>query len=244
MFSFIHKSLPWIIIVMMLMLLTIMLFYTDTLSFPSNKVSDGIVAVISAVIGVLITIAVTAILLNQQTEAKVTIDRSMKQFEKKQEAYYTFVSHIERILTMMLERNFKGNETMSYDKSTSLVELIFQFGYLKMHMSNDSFHKIMQRTASILERYRRLSFSYKYQKEIVEGKKSHSQEINRKLYLLSTGTSEDLMVICQLLNESLYGAEAISKYDYGIIMKDFSDLCASCGINAHGAQETINDNQS
>lgn len=239
MFSFFNKSLPWIIIVTILLLLTIMLFYTDTLSFPSEKVADGIVAVISAVIGVLITIAVTAILLNQQTEAKVDLDRNMKQFEKKQETYYAFVSRLEKILKMLLERNFKGNETKSYDKTTSLVELIFQFGYLRMHMNNETFHEIMQCTASMLARYRTLNFSTAYQKEIVEDKKSHSKEINRKLFLLSSGISADLMKICRLLNENLYLDKSSSDYNEKIEISDFSNLFISCGINAQGAQETI-----
>ena len=91
---FINRSaISWSVILIMVMLLSLVIVYADSLSIPSEKTSDGVVAILSAFVGMLITIAVTAILLNRQTEVESSKERHMRQFEKKQETYYAF-SHV------------------------------------------------------------------------------------------------------------------------------------------------------
>lgn len=58
----------WSIILTVVILLSLVFVYAEKSSLPSNNFADGVVAIISDFVGILITIAVTAILLSTQSE--------------------------------------------------------------------------------------------------------------------------------------------------------------------------------
>lgn len=100
----------WSIILTVVILLSLVIVYAEKFSLPSNKVADGVVAIISAFVGILITIAVTAILLSTQSEMDSLTDRNVKQFEKKQETYYVFLEKLGETVRLLTERCLRGND--------------------------------------------------------------------------------------------------------------------------------------
>lgn len=213
----------------MVALLSLIIIYTDSFSLPSEKISDGVVAILSAFIGILVTIAVTAILLNTQTEAESSKERSMKQFEKKQETYYAFLDELGNIIVTLLDRSLRGNDKMAYENATSLAQLIFQFSYLRMHMEDETFLKIIAYTSNILNKYRETRIRDVYQDEIVQNKHHSSEEVNGRLFKLSAGLSEDLFSISSILNSDLYQTKYLSGSDYKI-ENEIRRLLNSCGL--------------
>lgn len=227
---FISKNtISWGVILTMVILLSLIIIYTDSFSLPSEKISDGIVAILSAFVGILITIAVTAVLLNTQTEAESSKEKNMKQFEKKQETYYAFLEELEDIVITLFNRNLRGNDKMAYENVTSLATLIFQFGYLRMHMEDEKFLKIMTYTSNIFSKYREMKIRDVYQREIIQNKHQKSEEFNNKLFCLLTGLSEDLFSISSILNSDLYQAKDQTKSNDKIKEK-VQQLLNDCGL--------------
>lgn len=223
------NTVSWGIILLMVVLLSLIIIYTDSFSLPSEKISDGVVAILSAFVGILITIAVTAILLNTQTEAESSKERNMKQFEKKQETYYAFLDELENIIVTLLNRSLKGNDKMAYENVTSLAQLIFQFSYLRMHMEDETFLKVIACTSNILNKYRKTRIRDIYQNEIVQNKHHSSEEVNDRLFNLSAGLSEDLFSISAILNSDLYPTKQQSESD-NKIENEIRRLLNSCGL--------------
>lgn len=139
----------WSIILTVVILLSLVIVYAEKFSLPSNKVADGVVAIISAFVGILITIAVTAILLSTQSEMDSLTDRNVKQFEKKQETYYVFLEKLGETVRLLTERCLRGNDA-NYGNITSLEEVIFQFGYLRIHMDDVTFQKVISNTSEMI----------------------------------------------------------------------------------------------
>lgn len=227
---FISKNtFSWGVILMMVILLSLIIIYTDSFALPSEKISDGVVAILSAFVGILITVAVTAVLLNTQTEAESSKEKGMKQFEKKQDIYYDFLEELENIVTTLLERSSKGNDKMAYENVTSLANLVFRLGHLRIHMQDENFKKVIVHTSNIFKKYREMNIREVYQTEIIQNKHKGSVEINDKLFCLFTGLSEELFAISSLLNRDLYQAKYLPDSDQHIIT-EIKRFLNSCGL--------------
>lgn len=226
---FISKNtFSWGVILMMVILLSLIIIYTDSFSLPSEKISDGVMAILSAFVGILITVAVTAVLLNTQTEAESSKEKSMKQFEKKQNIYYDFLEELDNIVSTLLERNLKGNDKVAYENVTSLANLLFRFGYLRMHMKDEYFKKVIVHTSNIFKKYREMNISEAYQTEIMQNKHQRSVEINSKLFCLFTELSEELFAISSLLYSDLYQVKNQSLDQH--IISEIKRFLNSCGL--------------
>lgn len=210
--SKLYKSvLIWGVIFICVVLMSLLIVFIDKFSVPSTNISDGIVAIVSAFVGVVITVAVTGVLLNTQSETEYLREKNVKQFEKKQETYHDFLEQLGNIITDLTKRSLAGDVAQSYENIASLENLIFQFGYLRIHMPDDTFIKVMTYTSEIFDVYRKQKFRANYNKDIVEQKKSRSDQVNQGLYKLTQVIAKKLFAIAAILNSDMYGEKANDK---------------------------------
>lgn len=125
--------------------------------------SSGLVAIISAFLGVVMTVAVTAILLERQSETQKELlkeqsnmeqkkEKDVKVFEKKQEIYHAFLEKFQKIIqdgdiTIGLKKE-DGTVDYSVDE---LKDLIFQLAFIQMHTSPENTKKVLMCIADIKE---------------------------------------------------------------------------------------------
>lgn len=225
-----YKSvLIWGVIFICVVLMSLLIVFIDKFSVPSTNISDGIVAIVSAFVGVVITVAVTGVLLNTQSETEYLREKNVKQFEKKQETYHDFLEQLGNIITDLTKRSLAGNVAQSYENIASLENLIFQFGYLRIHMPDDTFIKVMAYTAEIFDVYRKQKFRANYNKDIVEQKKSRSDQVNQGLYKLTQVIAKKLFAIAAILNSDMYGEKANDKINPQIESMTIL-LLENCGL--------------
>mgnify|MGYP003301874438 CR=1 FL=1 len=225
-----YKSvLIWGVIFICVVLMSLLIVFIDKFSVPSTNISDGIVAIVSAFVGVVITVAVTGVLLNTQSETEYLREKNVKQFEKKQETYHDFLEQLGNIITDLTKRSLAGNVAQSYENIASLENLIFQFGYLRIHMPDDTFIKVMAYTAEIFDVYRKQKFRANYNKDIVEQKKSRSDQVNQGLYKLTQVIAKKLFAIAAILNSDMYGEKANDKINPQIESMTIQ-LLENCGL--------------
>ena len=225
-----YKSvLIWGVIFICVILMSLLIAFIDKFSVPSTNVFDGIVAIISAFVGVVITVAVTGVLLNTQSETEYLREKNVKQFEKKQETYHGFLEQLGNIITDLTRRSLAGNDAKSYENIASLENLIFQFGYLRIHMPDDTFMKVMGYTSEIFDVYRKQNLRANYNKDIVEQKKSRSDQVNQGLYELTQVVAEKVFAIAAILNSDMYGEKANNKINPQIESITIQ-LLKNCGL--------------
>lgn len=194
------KSITWIILSVCVILLCLLVVFMGKLSFPSNDISDGIVTILSAFIGILITMSITYILLNDQSQAESLKERNVKKFEKKQETYHAFLKELGQIIKNLTLRNLYGNDNTAYENINSLQELINQFSYLRIHMNDKKFLDVMNKTTEIISVYKKQDLFEKYK----QGNKSNYNTVNQGLYDLSLSIATNLFEIAKILNEDMY----------------------------------------
>ena len=221
----------WGVIFICVILMSLLIVFIDKFSVPSNNTSDGVVAIISAFVGVVITVAVTGVLLNTQSENEYLREKNVKQFEKKQQTYHCFLEKLGNIVIDLTQRSLGGNDAKSYENISSLENLIFQFGYLRIHMSDDAFIKVMAYTAEIFEVYRKQNLRSNYKKDIVEQNKSRSDQLNQGLYELTQVIAKKLFAISAILNSDMYG-EKVNNRNNPQIEDITLQLLNSCGLGA------------
>ena len=225
-----YKSvLIWGVIFICVILMSLLIVFIDKFSVPSTNVSDGVVAIISAFVGVVITVAVTGVLLNTQSETEYLREKNVKQFEKKQETYHGFLEQLGNIITDLTRRSLAGNDAKSYENIASLENLIFQFGYLRIHMPDDTFMKVMGYTSEIFDVYRKQNLRANYNKDIVEQKKSRSDQVNQGLYELTQVVAEKVFAIAAILNSDMYGEKVNNKINPQIESITIQ-LLKNCGL--------------
>jgi len=223
------KNYPlWILLLTILVLMSIAIILFAELELPSIKSSSGIIAIISAFIGVLITMSVTSLLLNKQSEVEGLKDQSIIQFEKKQEVYHSFLEKVETMIVELTEKSMRGNDKQAYDNITKLESFIFQFGYLHIHMREDNFIKVIKNISEIMKTYNKIRLHELYVKEIKDKSASSSSIVNDSLLLLMQTIVRHLFNISQLLNEDLY--EEAHKYNGDEAFEEMNVLLGNCGL--------------
>ena len=233
------KNIPlWIIIlILIVMVMSVLIIYIERYTLPTPQVADGLTAIISAFVGILITIAVTAMLLEKQSRMDSDKEKNIIQFKQKQDTYVSFLKKFESMMVSLTERNIKGNDCMAYENITKLENLLFEFSYLRMHMSQERFGLIMNHVSQIFENYNEIKLRDLYQAEIVEAKKRKSPKVNTSLYNLMMGISEHLFVISELLNQDLYGYEKkLDTSDISQLQAKTSTLLYKCGLRQHESE--------
>lgn len=225
-----------IIIICVVIVLAIGLFTIHNFGI-TLPISEGLTAMISAIIGIVITTAITFLLLNRQSEYDRMKERSASQFEKKQAVYSNFFKTLEKNIIRLTDQSIKDNKGLAYNNVVVLEELIFKFAYIKVHMNDNNFYKIMSIVANILEKYRTLNLSLSYKTEVVQSEKCRSDEFNGKLYELTLELTNELLNISEILKEDLYGKsnEAINDDSYTDIQK----FIKSCGLKPFNGKNNI-----
>jgi len=84
----------WIGAVVGLAIICYVLLYFSEAQIPTIFQSSGVVAIISAFIGILLTIFVTQLLLKGQSKADAQRDKDVKIYKRKVDVYSEFVSHL------------------------------------------------------------------------------------------------------------------------------------------------------
>jgi len=170
---------------------------------PTIFLSSGIVAIISAILGVLLTVSVTSILLKKQSEAQKELldkqsekeeikERNVKVFEKKQEIYHKFLGKLQEIIQDGEIKIGVRKEDGKIDLETDeLKDLIFQLAYIQMHADTDKIKTILGYVADIT-------------KTLNEFKEKPEEVKNKVLEEYYTDLSIKLFKIVAVLKADLY----------------------------------------
>lgn len=202
----------WVLfMILIVILLSVVIIYIERFTLPTPQVADGLTAIISAFIGILITIAVTSMLLNKQTSMEANKEKGIIQFKQKQDTYLSFLEQFKNIMISLTERNIKGNDCKAYENVIKLEGLLFEFGYLRMHMKEELFREIMEHVTQIFEKYNSIHLYSLYQEEIVKTNKRKSPKLNASLYSLMMEISDNLLMISEKLHKDLYCDDEVSE---------------------------------
>jgi hypothetical protein len=127
------ENLPyWLGAVILLFFICFFLLYISELQIPTVFSSSGIVAIISAIIGVVLTVTVTSVLLSQQSKTQkellehqsdkeVQKDKGMKMYEQKIKVYSEFTEK----MWEMLEDDKVTDDELRKLRSTCFQRLVF-----------------------------------------------------------------------------------------------------------------------
>lgn len=149
---------------------------------------------IGALLGVVITAIITVLLLQGQSKTEESIEKNMKVFEKKQEVYFNFLEKLNAILQKEeLQRHHNSKRNIEMEE-TNLQDLIFEFGFLKMHTSDKTFNNVLNHVLSLIQESNHLKFK---EGIVVE---------DYKHYYLNL--SKDFFAVVSLLKQELYSQEA------------------------------------
>lgn len=149
---------------------------------------------VGALLGVVITAIITVLLLQGQTKNEESLEKNMKVFEKKQEIYFNFLENLNKILHKEdLQRHQDSNKDIELEE-VNLQDLIFEFGYLKMHTSENTFKNVLTHVLTLMQENNRL----KFQEEVLAE--------DYKVYY--KGLSKDYFAIVSLLKQELYSHDA------------------------------------
>ena len=98
------------VIILILGIIAFVLLYISEGQFPNLPLSSGIVAFISAVIGVMLTAFAISVQLKQQSAVDMQKDKNIKIYERKIEVYKEFISKLWMIEASRDGKN-KNNES-------------------------------------------------------------------------------------------------------------------------------------
>ncbi|MDR1717236.1 MAG: hypothetical protein LBS20_15490 [Prevotella sp.] len=180
----------FISVIGLLILICFALLLIPESQMPTLLQSSGLVAIISAFLGVIMTVSVTAILLEKQADIEQTKNKNMKIFEKKQEVYHAFLEKLKEII----QDDEVAIGTVKGQAVDELKDLIFQLGFLQMHQNTkDSMNNILKKMAKIIE----LMNKYK-----------NSESKNEELEGYYTELSMELFEVVAILRKDLYDEDA------------------------------------
>ena len=128
-----------IIVIIVVAFLGIILFSVHQV--PSLELSGGIVVIISAMFGVLLTVAITRALLTRQSQIEKEQKENAKKFEKKLETYEIF-------LKTLLEIVKKGGVLTEVDTK----ELVFQIALVRMHTKSEQVVELLEDIGRIVDK--------------------------------------------------------------------------------------------
>ena len=163
------KKLPlWLGAINILFIIFFVLLYISETQIPTVFTSSGIVAIISAFIGVILTVFVTQILLDRQSESQAFLQKEQcvaqqklqedlqkqkaeherkkeidtKIFEEKLKTYQTFLAKLCEIVK-------QEGEDKDIEES-EIKELIFQISLVRMHTKGERVEKLFKAISKII----------------------------------------------------------------------------------------------
>jgi hypothetical protein len=142
----------WLGAVVILFVMCFVLLYFSEAQIPTIFTSSGIVAIISAVIGVVLTAFAISIQLKQQSNAVSQKDKDVKIFEQKINVYSEFTQTMWEIIEKnanSVADNVDVADNAIYDLLKKLREICFK--RLIFFLDNDQIEKIAKQIAKINE---------------------------------------------------------------------------------------------
>lgn len=141
-------------------------------------------------LGVVITAIITVLLLQGQTKSEESRERHLMVFEKKQEIYFGFLNKLNTILQRDALSLRLAKDKERENEVHNLHDLLFEFGYLQMHTSAETFDKILDYSGNLIEESNQI-------KAMVD---HDTRDLERYYSVLST----DFFAIVSLLKNELY----------------------------------------
>ena len=168
------------------------IFLITAVTFEIFELSSLPAQFFGTLLGVVITAIITVLLLQGQTKSEESRERNLMVFEKKQEIFFHFLTQLNTIL-----QKEKLTLHLSHDKTlerevNSLQDLLFEFGFLQMHTSTETFDQILVCVGNLMEESKKI--------KQIENKKEQDFE----LYYQVLAT--DFFAIVSLLKLELYNA--------------------------------------
>lgn len=143
-------------------------------------------------LGVVITAIITVLLLQGQTKSEESRERNLMVFEKKQEVFYHFLTQLNIILQKEnLTLNLSHEKALERDVN-SLQDLLFEFGFLQMHTSAETFDEILNLVGNLMEESKKIKH--------IKEKNEKDFEIYYKVLV------NDFFAIASLLRLELYNS--------------------------------------
>lgn len=141
-------------------------------------------------LGVVITAIITVLLLQGQSKSEEARERHLMVFEKKQEVYFSFLTKLNAILQKEALSPHLGKDKEREKEVHNLQDLLFEFGYLQMHTSAETFNRILEHIGNLMQESNQIKLI-----------KNHSSENFEKYYSLLTN---DFFAVVLLLRNELY----------------------------------------
>lgn len=141
-------------------------------------------------LGVVITAIITVLLLQGQTKSEEVRERHLMVFEKKQEIYFGFLTKLNTILQNDSLSPHLSREKERENEVHNLHDLLFEFGYLQMHTSAETFDKILDYVGNLIS-----------ESNQIKSLKDNDKEQFKNYYSV---LSSDFFAIVALLKNELY----------------------------------------
>lgn len=141
-------------------------------------------------LGVVITAIITVLLLQGQTKSEESRERHLLVFEKKQEVFFQFLTQLNTILQRESLSPHLSTGKKIEKEVNNLHDLIFEFGFLQMHTSAETFDKILVHVGNLMTESHQIKIAENQSVEKVE-----------QYYLTLTS---DFFAIVSLLKHELY----------------------------------------
>lgn len=223
------KNYPlWILLLLVLCLIATIIVLMAENQLPSMEASSGIIAIISAFIGILITMSVTSLLLNKQSEIESIKEQSVIQFEKKQEVHHAFIYKLQNIVEDLVEKNLSGNDIRARDNIKNLEALIFQLGYLRIHSDDNTMVKVLDNLSNIIIALEKLQKENNFRPNNPE--LYCRENDNNNLYVFANTITSYLFNICTLLRRDLYSETPENQNIDKDIERKMAGFFQNCGL--------------
>jgi hypothetical protein len=225
-------------IISLLVLICFALLIIPESQMPTLLQSSGLVAIISAFLGVVMTVAVTAILLDKQaatqkelmknqSESEELKERNMKVFEKKQEVYHHFLEQLQKIIqdgkiTTIGVKREDGTIDRTIDK---IKDLIFQLSYIQLHASTEETKEVLKYIAIIIQ-------------VLNDFDSTKEEDKHKELNKFYSNLFKNLFEIVAILKSDLYGKdiETIPEAEIESILKKFELYAEVIDMDKHAIQ--------
>lgn len=137
------------------LILTI-IFLITAVTFEIFELSSLPAQFFGTLLGVVITAIITVLLLQGQTKSEESRERNLMVFEKKQEVFFHFLTQLNTILQKeKLALHLRHDKTLEKEVN-NLQDLLFEFGFLQMHTSVETFDKILSHIGNLMEENKKI----------------------------------------------------------------------------------------
>ncbi len=137
------------------LILTI-IFLVTAVTFEIFELSSLPAQFFGTLLGVVITAIITVLLLQGQTKSEESRERNIMVFEKKQSVFFHFLTQLNTILQKeKLALHLHPDKNLEKEVN-NLQDLLFEFGFLQMHTSAETFDKILSHIGNLMEENKKI----------------------------------------------------------------------------------------